>query len=318
MGIAAGIGSVAGGLLGLLEGSPASNVPAPQGFNMPNMGGAAGNAYAGIGNLPGGQANQFLPYATGGTWGAINNPYVNTASGMGIQNAFNQYGLGNVVGGYGEALLPYSQNLMQTGFDPQGALYARTLQQVQDQTRAGNEAAGVATTPYGAGIEAQGVNNFNIDWQNQQLQRELQAAQGAGGLLHAGAGGITTGLGLSGSAPGQLTASALLPYSTGLQDIISLYGILGGAQGLGQVPIQDYLSYLGGGTNQQNAQTGLYNAQVGATNTAFNQSQAYGKMLGGGLGAFSPTPYNQNPWSNSMIGSWLGGGGGGSSYSTSV
>jgi hypothetical protein len=307
MGIIGGLGAAAGGLMGLLSGPPASNVPAPQGFNMPNMGGAASNAYAGIGNLPGGQqAYQFLPGAVSGTQGAINNPYVNTASGMGIRNAFNQYGLGNVVGGYGEALLPYSQALMGTGFDPQGALYARTLQQVQDQTRAGNEAAGVGTTPYGAGIEAQGVNNFNIDWQNQQLQRQLQASQGAGGLLQAGSGGITTGLGLSGSAPGQLVSSALLPYSTGLQDISSLYGILGGAQGLGQAPIQDYLSYLGGGTSQQNAQTGLYNAQVGAANTGFNESMAYGKMLGGGLGAFSPTPFNQNPWGNSMIGQGLG------------
>src|SRR5262252_9981931 len=308
MAVLGGVASAAGGLAGLLGGAPASNVPVPASFTMPNMGGAASGAYGGIQNLPGAQTSgQFLPWAVSGTSGALNNPWIGPASNMGINNAFNTYGLGNTVAGYGASLLPYSQAIMGTGFDPQGALYARTLQQIQDQTRAGNEAAGVGTTPYGAGIESQAVSNFNIDWQNAQLQRQLQAAQGAGGLVQSGAGGITTGLGLTGGAPGQLVSSALLPYSTGLQDITALTGVTAGVQGLVQTPIQDYLGYLGQGTTQQNANTALFGQQLNQANLGFNENLAYGKMIGGGLGAFSPTPFNQNPWGNSMIGQMLPG-----------
>src|SRR5262252_552101 len=311
MAVLGGVASAAGGLAGLLGGAPASNVPVPASFTMPNMGGAASGAYGGIQNLPGAQTSgQFLPWAVSGTSGALNNPWIGPASNMGINNAFNTYGLGNVAAGYGEALLPYAQSVIGTGFDPQGALYARTLQQIQDQSRAANEAAGVGTTPYGAGLENQAVGNFNINWQNAQLQRQLDALQGAGGATSTGIQGIMSGLGLTGGAPGQLVSSALLPYSTGLQDISALTGVTGGVQGLGQVPIQDYLSYLGQGTQQQQANTQLFGQQLNQANLGFGENLAYGKMIGGGLGAFSPTPFNQNPWGNSMIGgafnNWFG------------
>ena len=90
MGVLGGLGSAIGGLAGLFGGAPASNVPAPPSFNMPNLPGAAGGAYSGIQNLPGvSQANSFVPYATSSTNAAINNPYLPVASGMGINNAFN-------------------------------------------------------------------------------------------------------------------------------------------------------------------------------------------------------------------------------------
>jgi hypothetical protein len=72
--------------------------------------------------------------------------------------------------------------IMQQAFDPQQALYNRTVQQTQEQTRAGLEARGLDMSPYGAGVEGSALSNFNIDWQNNQLQRMLQGASGVGGL----------------------------------------------------------------------------------------------------------------------------------------
>ncbi len=81
-----------------------------------------------------------------------------------------------------------ANQIYQTAMDPQSALYARTLQQIQDQTRAANAAAGIGTSAAGVGLENQATGNFNIDWQNQQLNRQLSGAQGAGNISSQGMG----------------------------------------------------------------------------------------------------------------------------------
>jgi hypothetical protein len=90
-----------------------------------------------------------------------------------------------------DQLNPDIASMLTTAFDPQQALYNRTLQQVTDQTRAGEATRGVADTPFGAAAEGNALSNFNIDWQNQQLQRQesgLGSATGAyGGLIQGGA-----------------------------------------------------------------------------------------------------------------------------------
>src|SRR5262249_14758970 len=167
---------------------------------------------------------------------------------------------------------------------PQSALYGRTAQQVQDQTRAGLEARGVNNTPYGAGIEGQTMGNFNLDWQNQQLQRQIAGGQTAGGLIGAGAG-------LQAGAPGQFLAGAGMPYST-FQGIGSgNLGTLGQVAGFGsagaQIPqqqIQDYLNYLGWGSGALNAgnqaNLGLYQGQLQQAKQEGQENQAMGKGIG--------------------------------------
>jgi hypothetical protein len=90
-----------------------------------------------------------------------------------------------------QQLNPDISQMLTNAFDPQQALYGRTLQQVTDQTRSGEAARGVANTPYGAAAEGNALSNFNIDWQNQQLQREMAGLGSAGNtyqqLIGAGA-----------------------------------------------------------------------------------------------------------------------------------
>lgn len=282
-----GIGSVIGGLFGS---TPASTVPT---FNMPNMGGAASGAYGGIGNL--GNYNVYgnvLPQAMGIGQGMVNNPFAGAgvpasmaAAGPGMNIAGQGFGNAGAIGGLPQNLfLPGAYELMAQGFDPQQALYGRTAQRVQDQTRAGLEARGVDMTPYGAGVEGQTMSNFNIDWQNQQLQREIAAARGAAGLGTAAGEAATGSLGLGDAATQQLIRSALLPYSTfnmlggnQLNTLNTLGGFGTSAANIPEQQIKDYLAYLNQGTNQQYA-------NLAQTNQLFNQQQTLGANLGYGMG----------------------------------
>lgn len=179
----------------------------------------------------------------------------------------------------GQGMIPGAYSILNAAFDPQQALYNRTAQQVQDQTRAAQAARGVQTTPYGAGVEGDVMKNFNIDWQNNLLNRMTQGAGAAGGLLGAGTGAMGTGAGILGTgagmgatgvgelgtlaqifgqggnlanlgtqmqlqAPGYMAGLGALPYST--------------FQGIGNDQMQAIMQMLGyGGASQQLAQAPL-------------------------------------------------------------
>jgi hypothetical protein len=296
---AAGVG-IGSSLAGLFGGTPAQNVSS---MNMPNMGGAANNAYGNIGGLSNYNIGAgYLPQYQSITQNAVNNPY-----GQGYQSGANITGAAGMNAGaqqLGTSLstLPDVQALMQMGFDPQQALYNRTQNQNQQQNLAMLNQSGVGSTPYGQGVADQANTNFNIDWQNAQLGRAAQAGGAAGNLLGAAGQGATTGL-------NQMTAGAALPYQTAQgitgDQLAALSGANQFGQSVAQLPQQqigDYLSYLGQGTSQQQANTGLAGLQ-------FNQSQQLGNQLGQGLAGLSKNP---------AINSWFGNSGGGGGYATNT
>lgn len=91
--------------------------------------------------------------------------------------------LGNIQGSQNN-LYGAGNQVLQAAQDPQNALYNRTQQQLTEQSRAAQYARGIQSSPYGAALENSANENFNIDWQNQQLARQaqgIQAAQGAYG-----------------------------------------------------------------------------------------------------------------------------------------
>ena len=226
----------------------AGNVKLPPQQSTPIGGtiGGAQNALAGVQQPFSGITAGMLPQALKTEQDLYTNPYAmglqgaaGTAAGMGQTAATNQFNLGG-------SLIPGAQAIMQQGFDPQQALYARTLQQVQDAQRAGAAASGVGTSPYGAGLENQALSNFNIDWQNQQLGREATAA-GAALPLAQGATAMQT------QAPINYMQASSLPYSSYQQigqdqnaAIQQLLQQTGQMQGQQQVPYMDYLSLLSG------------------------------------------------------------------------
>jgi hypothetical protein len=151
--------------------------------------------------------------------------------------------------------------VLQTGFDPQSALYNRTYGQTLDQQRAINAMSGVGTSPYGAGVTSQAMSDFNLDWQDRQLQRQTDALASAGtatGLLPTMQAQSLAGLGAAGTqiaGAADITKTGADVYQTGL----------GKAGDLG----------LAGQTQQLADITGAGSAYSGLADTSVN---AYGQV----------------------------------------
>lgn len=111
------------------------------------------------------------------------------------QQAGQQYGaMADTAGSYGgmmrasaEGALGNESELRQagaqtyaTGLDPQNQLRDRMRQRVVEGSRAADSARGIGMSPYSAGLENQATSNFEMDWQNQQLARQLAGLQGYG------------------------------------------------------------------------------------------------------------------------------------------
>ena len=271
--------------------SYAGNLTPPPTFNMPGMPQAAGGAMKDIQGLTPftNVGTGVLPQAGATAQNLYNNPFAPSwlagaqyAAPMGEAAAAGQFNTGM-------GFFPAANTIMGTAFDPQQDLYARTLQQVQDQARAANAAAGVGTTPYGAGLEDQATRDFNINWQNQQLQRQIAGAQGAGGLAQ-------TGAGLAGGAAPLFMQSAGIPYATysGIGSgqfgaLNNLLGVAGQGQGLAQTPIQDWLGYVGAGNQAGQVANQAFANQLAQSNLGWNQLGGLAKGVSSLLG-WSPTP----------------------------
>jgi hypothetical protein len=265
---------------------------------------------SGVGNTPGAglatqgaqqaydmTAAQTLPQAQGGAnmmyglgMGAV--PYA--AQGM----------------GYAGQGMNLAGQVAQTGFDPQNALYNRTQQQVSDQLAAVNAMQGLSGTPYGAGVQGQGLSNFNIDWQNAQLARQQQASQayqqalqgygnaeaGYGNIVNAAGKGVSAAYDLNTGAAGQIGTMSGLPYQTALGQQTNLGTQIGnynqllqGSYGMDAQTMAALMPYLQYG---QNASTGALNAvqaNQNANQQLFNQQQTLGSNMGAGIQQFGNT-----------------------------
>lgn len=173
-----------------------------------------------------------------------------------------------------------SNRLLQTGFDPQQALYNRTAQNLLSQQNAINALSGVGTSPYGAGVTGQTMENFNIDWQNQQLQRQAQAAGAAGQLTGMLPGFQSQALGGLQQAQGMQAAPANLAAQQAQQNLAAtqaggnlLNALSQGAGGLAQGLSAQQMANLGQaqGMAAQPLNLGLAGAQQGLAGT---QAQA--------------------------------------------
>lgn len=216
------------------------------------------------------------------------------ASGIGLGVLNNDLGQSGAIGNSGYLDLARSilgtsmsagQDILKQGFDPQGDLYNRNYQQQQDQQNAINAMNGVSGTPYGAGVSGDASRNFNLDWQNNMLNREATAANAYGGLINTGVSGYGGVLGSSTGAQSTLQGSGTGAYSgligaeTGA--VTSLAGgagaayknasdlQTGGLQTLrtaGQEQNQTYLQ-------QMQAMMDALNGQVTGTNAAYGLTQ---------------------------------------------
>lgn len=205
----------------------------------------------------------------------------------------------------------------QTALDPQQALHDRMQQQVVDASRSGQSARGIAMSPYGAGVENKAVSDFNMDWQNQQLARQIA---GLGGMNQSYTGANQSGaagsLGLGGamdfySAIPGLTQSAAqapiqgqqaaytLPMSWADMFTQSQNNDVLGPQVLKMNQIYPYLGMAQAGQQAQ------FNATMGrdVTSNTMQQQSQYG-LAGGGQSGTNTMQGNQSGAGNPM--NWMG------------
>lgn len=253
-------------------------------------------------------ANQGWSSLLGSLGGAFNsfqnNPYggqaqagAGTVASQGPGIGQGQISSGQNLQGQAGAGFPYAQQLLQTAFDPQKGLYGRAEQQTTDQTNAGLASSGLLGSPFGAGIQAQNNQNFNIDWKNNTLNREATGLQGFGSYLGQAGNAYGQGAGLESQGLGTIAGSTALPYSTYASQIKDLFG-LGGQLG------QQDQGFLGTGLGFQNSASG-----IASQNASFEQK--LGQGIGGLLGMLGGGGFGD-------IGSFLsslGGGGGGAGIS---
>jgi len=228
--------------------------------------------------------NQYAPAAqtAANTAGGI---LSNTVAPQELQGGANLQGLSN-------AAVPYASQILQTGFDPQNALYDRTQQQVADQQRAALANAGLSGTPYGAGVEGQTLANFNIDWQNNLLNRENAAAQGYGNLVNTVGKGYAGSADLSNLGAQSTAAGGALPYSTNVGQLQTagqgLSGLTSGTQAAfapAQQLAGDYGSYLQIGNTASGTTDSAINQAYQNQLAAFNAQQQANQGLFGDIGS---------------------------------
>lgn len=172
-----------------------------------------------------------------------NNPYAQQLQQNANYTGNNMMGMANQMQGMGN-------QLYQTAFDPNNALYNQQLQQNTDQTNASLSERGLSNSGFGAGISNQSNQNFNTNWQQTQLQNQLAATGQIGNMYNqAGTMGQTGGQ-LSFNAGNAITNqqnTAMQNYYGNMNPLIS------GQQNLAQ----GYGNYMGiGNQGSQINQTG--------------------------------------------------------------
>lgn len=175
---------------------------------------------------------------------------------------------------FSQSMLPFATSLMEMGFDPQNELYNRTAHDLTQQQRAGQAARGIEMSPFAAGMEADTLKDFNIDWRNTQLDRAARAGEAAGAMGR-------TAFDIGSDASKLAASGALLPYSTKLGFLEDAQTARNNAAGayereadfgirsnqVTQQAIADMLQYLGMGPGYQSAATGQQQADQSLGNS---------------------------------------------------
>lgn len=264
------------------------------------------------------QALQAISQATDRNTGMVDPVLLHSYSQMlgidlsGLISAGGQAGdqykqLATQAGQFGQAERGMGQQIQQTAFDPQNQLHDFLQQQTTDQSRAADSARGLASSPYSSGNESTALRNFNLDWQNRQLGRQVQGAQGATGAFDAsmGYGSAQPGFTMAGAqAPiaGQ-TAAYGAPQQFSTQFLGAENAMFAPQAGLAGMA-QNYL------TPATNAASNQYNQDMNATMAKYQMmSGGFNSIFGGGAG--DPSQWfgfqGGNPFSQ---GNWGAGGGG--------
>lgn len=203
----------------------------------------------------------------------------------------------------------YANQIMGTAFDSQNALYDRGYQQTMDKQNALNSMYGLGSSAAGAGLAGDASRNYDIDWQNQQLQRQI-AGMGAYNQTSGQTASNLAGLvGAGSQAYSQLANTGVGAY-TGLtsnasQNGLNALGMAGNLQSQGVGANTAAGNLLSQGTDAYTGLTGStannLSTLLGAGTNAYNSLNStaannYGSLMNAGVGAY--TGLNDSSFNN--------------------
>lgn len=202
-----------------------------------------------------------------------------TGGSMLQQAGANAFGQGGAFSGQAPNAVGASNAVLNTAFDPQNALYDKTRLNVTDQMGSYLANSGLTSSGEGAKIAGDTLNNFNIDWQNNQLGRQLSGLQSYTGGM-AGAGNtLNTGANLQTQGAGNFAGGAAMPYLAQNQTVTDQLGQLSSAGGVGAAGgnILGQAGNLGNAAVSGTANAGAlpYNAFNTGTNNQFGALSNY-------------------------------------------
>lgn len=215
------------------------------------------------------------------------------------------------------SLLPGAASVMNMGLDPQLALYNSQLQQTNDQANVANAQYGL-TGQQAVGNLNQADKNFNMDWQNNELQRAIAGLNAGGSAITNASGNAINASNLGTTGASNLLAGGATPYNAantiGNTQESALNEYL--AQLLGPVTstqqtIGNLSDYLGKGINASAS-----GAQI--ANQDFTSQMSAANSLGSGLSSIMGLLGNGGGSSGGGIGSQISSIFGGSSPSSSA
>lgn len=218
----------------------------------------------------------------------------------------------SLLGGQAGQAFGAGSSILNTGFDPQNDLYNRTFGKLQDQVGAITSMYGLGSSPAGAGIMSDAAENFNIDWQNQQLARQAQAIKAMAQSGQVGSAELSGSLGAAGGVPGARLAAGTTPVTTAQSaytlPINAANTYYGAAYPVDLAPYYQYQNQI---IPYLNYGTGAGANAFGAAMTNQGQQQAgqaagVNALMTGLSGTYNPfTGTNSGGLANSQFGQWL-------------
>jgi len=214
----------------------------------------------------------------------------------GLADTAGQFGgtmAGEAAGAFGRG-----NDIWNTARDPQNQLHDFLLQQTVDASRGGDSARGLAMSPYSAGLEQDATRKFEMDWQNQQLNRQIAGGGAANAAGTLGANDLSGAMGYYGMQPGYTGQSAMAPvaaqqYAYGAP--IDYSNMFTGAMNTSvigpQANLQNQINpYLGLAAQQTDIQSqydmnkalaaaGLTNQAIGEFNTGYRGQSGVGNPM---------------------------------------
>jgi hypothetical protein len=187
----------------------------------------------------------------------------------------------------------YAEPLVQYGFDPQGSNYNWGMKGAQDQQNLASSRAGVAGSPFAAGMAADAGQGFQRQWDQDKFGRAQSALQSLAQLFQARQGMASAGAGQEAVAAAAPQEAYNNTNFTNMQALQALVDGMGGASRPLQGDVGQYGDYLNIGQNStriandvtktNNANGGILGGLGGLFGMAANFAMPGGGSLGGSL-----------------------------------